>query len=167
MTRTIITEFPNYSVDMLGNVYNNETGKKLKPAKINSGYLVVDLYKDHKKYHRLVHRLVADTFLLNIENLTYVDHIDTDKTNNCVSNLRWCTAKENLNNPLTKRHMGNSRTNNPKISTSVKQLSLSGELLKEFPSIKEAYRQTGIDPRSISRCCKGEYKFSGGYKWSY
>lgn len=67
----------------------------------NSGYCDISLYIDGVRYHRKVHRLVAEAFIPNPNNLPEVDHIDTNKDNNCVDNLRWVTHSENHLNPLT------------------------------------------------------------------
>ena len=66
-----------------------------------SKYLSVVLRYNGNKYCYLVHRLVGTMFLDNPENKPYIDHIDTDTLNNNVSNLRWVTAKENANNPIS------------------------------------------------------------------
>lgn len=68
------------------------------------GYLRYTLRKDGTKRNFLAHQLVARAFIPNPYNRIYLDHIDTDKTNNHVSNLRWVTKKENSNNPQTRRH---------------------------------------------------------------
>lgn len=75
----------------------------LKPFN-NDGYVRYTLRKDGKKKNYLAHQLVARAFIPNPLNRTYVDHKDTDKTNNHVSNLHWVTKKENSNNPHTRRH---------------------------------------------------------------
>ena len=79
-----------------GTVYNRKTGKYLKPVKGSNGYLHITLCYGEKE-DCLVHRLVAEYFLENNENFKYVNHKDEDKTNNCVENLEWCTAKYNVN----------------------------------------------------------------------
>ena len=78
-------------------------GKILKPRcsksrGLSHGYLRVALCQ--KQF--CIHRLVAEAFIDNPNKLPYVDHIDTNIDNNCVENLRWCTASENLSNPITK-----------------------------------------------------------------
>ena len=60
------------------------------------GYLNVGLYKDGKQKKFRVHRLVAQAFITNLENKPYINHIDGDRKNNCVSNLEWCTQRENV-----------------------------------------------------------------------
>ena len=59
------------------------------------GYCIIPLNKNGKKFIRKIHRLVAQAFIPNPDNKEIVDHIDCDRTNNIVSNLRWVTTKEN------------------------------------------------------------------------
>ena len=76
----------------------------------NSGkYKTVSLCKDGKVYAKTVHRLVAETFIPNPDNKPNVDHIDTNPLNNNVENLRWVTQKENALNPLTRKHLSESK----------------------------------------------------------
>ena len=72
-------------------------GKILKLRLINNGYLRVGLNKDGRgQIFFRVHRLVATAFVPNPDNLPVVNHKDEDKSNNCVSNLEWCTQKHNI-----------------------------------------------------------------------
>jgi hypothetical protein len=79
----------------------------LKPVLRNkNGYLIVNLYKDKKVKIFQVHRLVAETFIPNINNKPQINHIDANKTNNHIENLEWVTPSENMihaldNNLLT------------------------------------------------------------------
>lgn len=96
-----------YEVDEFGNVYALPREKrtptttfiskerKLKPYNNGYGYMLVDMRKDGKRYMRVVHRLVAEAFIPNPNNLPQVNHIDGNKNNNCVTNLEWCTCSEN------------------------------------------------------------------------
>lgn len=100
-----ISEYPNYEVSNFGRVRSINhidklnrvrEGKILKPCfDSNGNYLHVNLRKDGKQKSTNVHRLVAITFIPNPNNYTDINHIDRDKTNNCVSNLEWCTRKYN------------------------------------------------------------------------
>ena len=69
--------------------------KELKLFLGNTGYLMVNLYKDKKPSKKLVHRIVAETFINNINKVKYVNHIDSDKLNNNLSNLEWVSNMEN------------------------------------------------------------------------
>ena len=93
-----------YEVSNKGNVRNAKTLKSLCIYKDDLGYMRVDLYKDGKRTYKKVHRLVAEAFIPNPENKPEVDHINTDKSDNRVENLRWVTRKENNNNILTRKH---------------------------------------------------------------
>ena len=97
-----------YEVDENGNVYALprikrtpttiylSKEKKLKPYNNGYGYMLVDMRKNGKRYMRLVHRLVADAFIPNPNNLPQINHKDGNKSNNCIDNLEWCTYKQNI-----------------------------------------------------------------------
>jgi hypothetical protein len=95
----------NYSISIHGDVRNDKTGHILKPRLNRGGYYYVDLFKDRIGKHLSIHRLVALAFLSLEEGRDYVDHIDNDKTNNSINNLRWCSKKENgYNQTLSKKN---------------------------------------------------------------
>lgn len=85
-----------YTIDVLGRVYSNISNRYLKPFKNPQGYLLVDIHHNHKSYYRQVHRLVAQAFIPNPDNLSDVNHKDGNKENNCDFNLEWMTRKENV-----------------------------------------------------------------------
>lgn len=94
-----IEGYSNYKVSDKGRVkslYKNGKEKLLKPSKNKNGYLRVTLTKDHKVKHIFIHRLVAQAFLENPDNLPQVNHKDENKENNCIENLEWCTASYNV-----------------------------------------------------------------------
>ena len=70
--------------------------REIKTFKNNSGYYIVSLYQNNKSKKFLVHRLVAEAFIPNLNNKKEVNHIDGNKENNCVENLEWVTAKGNI-----------------------------------------------------------------------
>jgi len=96
----IIPEFPKYRISNYGSVVSEMRAdiKKLKPQVGSNTYLQVVLIDDSKKATKLVHVLVAQVFIPNPENKTYVDHINHDRHDNRVENLRWVTQSENLQN---------------------------------------------------------------------
>jgi hypothetical protein len=94
----MIDDFPCYDVSNFGQVRNRTTGRLLKPCISNSGYLDIGLSKNKKRYHRYIHRLVCEAFIDNPNNYKCVDHKDRCKTNNHVSNLRWCSYSMNMKN---------------------------------------------------------------------
>lgn len=90
-----IKGFENYQIDRNGVVYNTKTGV-IKSAYVNksNGYLYVDLYKNNKAHKIPIHRLIAETFIPNPENKPTVDHINGNRTDNSIENLRWATYSE-------------------------------------------------------------------------
>lgn len=171
--------YDNYIVSDEGDIMNKNTGRILKPIHDSRGYCQLHLYQNGIRTTVMLHKIVADAFISNPENKPEVDHIDTDKDNNWVSNLQRVTRKENISNPLTLQHM---RDNHPKGDThpnygkrgsnavthkAVLQYSLDGEFIREWPSIIEAGEGTGVNSSCISSCCKGKLKTSGGYIWRH
>ena len=135
-----------------------ENPTPLKPD-IARGYFRVTLHKNGKKYKRQIHRLVAQAFIPNENNYPCINHKDECKTNNCVSNLEWCTHKYNSN--YGSRNLLISKG----VSKKVKQYSLQNEFIKEWSSITSAAEGTNIAISQISVCIHGKQKTAGGYIW--
>lgn len=135
------------------------------------GYLTVRLWKDGKSKLLLLHRIVAKIFIPNPENKPCIDHINTIRTDNRIENLRWVSAKENQNNPLTKQHISKGckgkQINRTDLSKVVYQYNFNNELIGIYPSIQEASRQLNIDASCICACLKGKTKSCCNSKWSY
>lgn len=159
-----------YQVSNMGNVKSlnyRRTGKEkiLKLHKNNSGYFMVGLYKDDKYKSFLVHRLVAQAFISNLENKEQIDHINTIKTDNRVENLRWATQKENMNNPLTKeKKIGKtfSEEHKRKISEAHKGKigymygkNHSEETRKKLSETHKGLQAGGKNPRARKTFCGG------------
>lgn len=147
-------------VKSLQRVITRENGWKqtinerfLRQANLN-GYKIVGLRKKdfHKTY--LVHVLIAKSFIENPHKKQFVDHIDTNRSNNNVSNLRWVTRLENNNNPITLSKLKLSARD---ISKPVLQLK-NGVIVKEYNSINEAAKINGFSPIAICKVCKEKEK---------
>lgn len=132
------------------NIYGEIREPRLHPK----GYLQTSI--EGRAY--LVHRLVAKTFIPNPENKPQVDHIDGDKKNCCVDNLRWVTAHENNSNPNTAYK--NDRFNHK----GVNRIDKDGNVVF-YKSAAEAARDVGVNPSNIKKCLNGLRKHSAGYKW--
>lgn len=142
----------------------------LKQSPDGNGYLMVWLYKGTKRKTMKVHRLVAEAFIPNPKQKPQIDHINAIRQDNRVENLRWCTEKENSNNPITARRNGESHfSTKSSCSIRVGQYTLEGELIKEWGCINDVERELNISHAHIIGCCKGyKYKKSaGGFIWRY
>ena len=148
-----------YQVSNLGRVKSLKFDKErvLKQFPNKHGYLLVSLCKTGKQKSFAVHRLVALQFIPKVENKPEVNHVDEDKTNNMVSNLEWCTRKENVNHG----------TRTEKYSKKVKAIDITNGEYNYYPSIRECGRQLGIDGGSVSKYLNGKVRHVGGYVFEY
>lgn len=154
-----IKNYENYEVSNLGRIRRN--GKILKPSKTTTGYLRVNLYKNGIMKSAYIHRLVAQTFLPNPQNLPMINHKDEDKTNNSIDNLEWCTAEYN-NSYGTRIKRVVEKNSKP-----VLQYDFSGKFIKEFSSVSDAAEEIGVSLGTLSGALTGQQKTSKGYLWKY
>lgn len=143
-----------------------------RPTVGTNGYFVVNLTSIKNQGVFLVHRLVAEAFLPNPENKPCVDHVNTDKLDNRVDNLRWVTSLENTHNPLTLervvRAVGliSKSGGENKLSKRVFRFSLNKELIGEFPSTLEAAKSVGVKRCQIQACLYGTQMICCNSLWS-
>ncbi len=142
----------------------NLKGKTITPHLRRDGYPFVDLYKEHKRYSLVVHRLVAQAFVPNPNNRPEVDHINTIRTDARAINLRWVNRSENNLNPITRKRMIESGKG--KYGKPVIQYDKDGNFIASFKSIKEASRITGINKGLISSYLKGRH-INKKFNWEY
>lgn len=155
LTRKILIQLPSGK-----SYYRISKGRILHQKRDKDGYLLVGLGKNAT---RKVHRLVAESFVTNPNNLPVVNHKDENKTHNHIDNLEWCTVEYNNN-------YGTCRTKSAKAhKKAVLQLDKSERVISWHSSLIEAEQVLGINGAStmISRCCKGKIKQAYGYKWKY
>ena len=157
----IIENYPNYTISDKGEIVNTNTNKELKGYIRKDGYVIISLSKGGKKYKCYLHRLVAETFIPNPDNLPQVNHKDEDKTNNCVSNLEWITPKDNCNYGTRNERQGLGH------SKPIQQYDLEGNFIKEWDSAAQVERDLGFNHQNISKCCLGQQKTAYNYKWRY
>lgn len=158
--------YTNYNITVTGKVINNKTGKVLKPIlKKGTGYMCVTLYsKELPTKQFLIHTLVYQTFVGEIEKGMQIDHIDGNKLHNHFKNLEQVTPKEN-----TRRHFGQQVYNSPVNDTKLSERKLKLETVKELIlelreglSNKEAGDKYGIHPRYVSLI---RHRKRWGYAW--
>lgn len=143
----------NYGVNKLGVVYDFLNVKIVKQHKSKKGYLRVALKINNKWSTYLVHRLVADAFMPNIEDKPQVNHINGVKTDNMVCNLEWNTHKENINHAIKNNLFDNSKCH---IKNMKKIKDTSNGFV--YNSIKEAAFKNNLKMSTLSAMLTGQNK---------
>ena len=161
-----------HSVERRDSRGHRRRGRILKPKYNRGGYLTVNLCKNGKLKTKNVHRLVAETFLPNPNDLPQVNHRDEVKDNNNVENLEWCDARYNSNHGTRNERMAQAQ------SKKVRAVNAKTGVVVEFNSTAEAGRK-GYHCGVVSMACRGVYKartgtlmggdghLYRGYRWSY
>lgn len=167
---------------------NHTVNSKIRKPKIDKdGYCCVSLWIDGVSKEHFIHRLVAQAFVPNPENKPCIDHINTDRTDNRAENLRWCTHKENTNNPISREKFLQNRyrvegerrisiykpTKEAVAKMAEKHkkpvgMYKDGNLIKRFDSATDAEREdNNLKFMSISAACNGRLKTYRGYEWKF
>ena len=156
----------------------------MNPVETPKGYLQIQLRKNGESKTCSVHRLVAQTFLPNPENKPCINHkiegekgkkinmvifntdgsIDKERTT-----IEWTTYEENNNYGTRNERIAKINKivqTNGKLSKRVLQLSLSGDLIREWPSTAECERN-GFDHGAVTKCCNGKLPHYKGFLWMY
>lgn len=153
------------------------------------GYCKYTFIKDGKPKKTSAHRMELLAFVPNPENKPQIDHIDGNKENNCIYNLRWCTASENMRNEITVQKLSKaskgrilSKETRRKISEqkvgknmcgenpnakAVLQFDMEGNFVKQWSCAAEAARELGFNFKNISACCNGTKRTHRGYVWRF
>ena len=155
----LITDTDYDYITPRGEVYkkNKSIFYKVKLYTNWQGYHICGInYKSGRKNQR-VHRLVATYFLENPENKEFVNHINGIKLDNRVENLEWCTGSENMKHAIRTGLLVNAKGFEDSQSEAVNMYDkYTGELLKEFGSLREAARETGLDLSTIRHQVRSE-----------
>lgn len=151
-----------YKVSSEGIVYsfNRYNGKPMALCTNTHGYYEINLCKNKVCTKHRIHRIVAQAFVPNPNNLPMVNHIDGDKTNNNADNLEWVSAKDNIIHSY--ENLLNTK------QKAVEQVDTnSNNVIGLYRSTMEAERKTGVAHNSIVQVCKGKRKSAGGFAWRY
>ena len=168
-------------IEEISNYGRIRRGTDIKePSKKPEGYSYITLSRKGKHKNFYIHRLVAQAFLPNPLNLPQVNHKiegDEGKTMNMVifnedgtidedrTTIEWVTPKENSNYATRNERISKTMTNG-KTSKPVLQLSLSGDFIREWPSVAECGRN-GFDISNVCKCCNGERKTHKGFRFMF
>lgn len=138
--------------------------KILSPGIKDTGYYNVSLFVDNIGKTHKVHRLVAEAFIPNPDNKPFIDHIDANRLNNRVENLRWVTPTENNANPIFRERQSRCKD---KYKKDIIQYDKFGNIIKIWKGLRTVARELGIHHVLIRDCCKGKIKMAGGYIWRF
>lgn len=141
-------KYDGYFITSCGRVWSYRSKKFLSSNYDKDGYLEVRLFKEGKKKHFYIHRLVAQTYIPNPNDYETVDHIDGNKEHNYINNLQWMTREDNVRKGVSKKV----------------QCIETGEI---FNSVTEAANSVNRNIATLINCLKGRSKTCGGLHWEY
>ena len=153
--------YKNYLISSCGRVRHKTKNNLLRPS-ITCGYYKVRLSNNGLVEDCLVHKLVWILFsdYDMPDSSSVIDHIDGNKLNNNINNLRKILKSENVKAALYEQKTNSS-------AKEVLQYSLQGDYLATYPSAAEAARQLNLDPSTITKVCRGKNKTHGGFIFKY
>lgn len=131
------------------------------------GYYVVTLTKNGESKHYLCHRLVAEAFIPNPDNLPFINHKDETRLNNRADNLEWCTPLYNTRYGDAILRSVNSRAKSKKGWKRVFQYDIYGNFIASYESINEVEKKNGFKSISISNSCHKYNTKRFGFYWRF
>lgn len=158
-----IRNFPDYKISNFGRVFSKKRNTFITGKPNTQGYYQVRLSNNEGYKDVLIHRLVAEYFIPNLGGYNQIDHIDENKSNNFVGNLRWVTPKENINHGSHNQRVTESHKRNRNFI--ICQYDLDGNLIAEYNTTKDAALAVGGRTDSIRWALDGKLKTSYGYVW--
>ena len=169
-----------YQVSNLGRIRSldrkvrNKNGFAIKKGKIikdvsfsDHKYRKVNLWKNNMGENKLVHRLVAEAFVPNPNNLPEVNHKDENPENNCADNLEWCEHVYNMNYGTATQRIVEKRKGIPVGEQPILQYSKDGCFIAKYDSAMKAAEAVGGDNSAICKCANGRVKTSYGFVWKW
>lgn len=160
-----------YQISTLGRIKSFKCNRKriLKIGSNPLGYVIIGLWKDNKEKFYQVHRIVAETFIENVDNKKEVNHIDGNKRNNSIENLEWVTRSENMKHAIKNKLLviDRNKCKNKRKMKSIQQLDLNGNLIKDWDSYIDIVNNLEKSGSHIYDCCLNKRKSAYGYRWKY
>ncbi len=163
----------HYEISNMGRVrslkYNRIT--LMSPRKGVKGYIYASVTLKNINKKKFVHRAVAIAFIPNPNNHPEVNHLDSNRGNNKVTNLSWCTHQENVRyswdtNGRVGPDKGKFGKDN-KDSKKVIQYDLKMNFIREWDSLADIERELKFSKSNVWSCCKGKYDSAYGFIWKY
>lgn len=158
-----IPGFPGYFASDLGRLASTHRGKMrvLSSSLTRCGYRQKILYKDGKHFSKLVHHLILEAFVGPRIRGYWCDHINGNRVDNRLENLRWVTPKENIRNPVTLEH--HSSRSGARKRRAVRCVD-TGDV---FPSMTDAARHFGVAPSNVRRVACLNKGRAGGFTFRF
>lgn len=153
----------NYLISKNGEVFSKHTEKEISHNLREDGYVTVNLWQNNEGKNHYLHRLLLEHFSSEEPQET-VNHKDGNKSNNVLSNLEWMSYSENNAHAIKTGLNTTKHKLNKKGSMAVEQRNLEGELIKVYPSMRQAERETGITATEIGHGIRKGWKY-GGFIW--
>ena len=151
-----LEDYPGYYISKDGVVVSTLQGKPkiIKPHKNYGGYDSIGLHKDGRAKTKTIHRLLAETYIDNPDNLPFVLHYDDDPSNNSLDNLRWGSPSDNMQDMVRNGHGAHEEVYCVETDT-------------VYRSIAEAAKELDAPRANITSVCKGRYANVCGYHLCY
>lgn len=151
-----------YFITEDGRLFNQKT-KRWYKGTVRGGYLSYDLTVDNKRHSKQAHRLVAETFIPNPDNLPIVNHKDGNKLNNSVDNLEWVTPTQNLNHAYATGLKPRTNGNNSRIKY---EQNLEDEIWKPYKDTVYMISNKGrARSTKTNNLMKGKLRRDGYIEW--
>ena len=166
-----VKHLSTFKIDTRGREWRTPE-RLLVPILNYNGYYRINLCKDGKSKRLYLHRLVASAFIPNTQHLPCIDHINTTRTDNSISNLRWVTHRGNMRNKTSRENIAvgrerylltHRRGNSPFAIKIVGVCQLTGETLY-FDCIRDV-ESHGFNESHVAQCVRKERSHHKGYKW--